>query len=250
MKNVAFAITLVSCIVSVSAVSPSQASSGVPDAVERAAAFNNVSLSGVLVQERHVDFSASAGPVHASEQNDAVVMLQDGQYKHVRYLRIVSNGKTLSADKVAERESQNNTDLDRGKSFFKQPFDSRYLRDYTYEETDCAPCATRERAVAFRSETRDDQHGDGTMIIDASSGRVMTVTYTPNVMPDHASDATVVETFGEAAPGVWTIISIERTYSGHVAFFRGSGKMTEKLDHFQRFVNPYAGMEYLQRASL
>lgn len=229
--------------------SPTSAGADIPYAVKRAASLNASSLNGVLVEERHIDLNVSAGPVHFSEQNDAVVLLEDGQYRRVRYVRIVQNGKVLSSDQVVQREAQNNDELDRGKSYLKQPYDQRYFHDYAYAEKPCA-CNAQEVEIAFHSEIRDAQHGDGTMIIDPSTGRVMSLTYAPNIPPPHASSESSVETFGEAAPGVWAIINIEHSYSGHVAFFRGTGTMTERMFHVQRFGNPASAMEYLQRAAM
>lgn len=246
MKRVAYSAAFLACATASAAVPPARAGSEVPDVVQRAAALNAASMSGALVEERHVDLNVSAGPAHYSERNDAMILVEDGVFKEVRYLHIVRNGESLSAGEVAQRESQNNDDLDHGKMFFKQPFDARYFHDYTYTDTSCA-CGPRAQEIAFHSDIPDDQHGNGTMIIDPSTGRVMNLTYTPNVLPQHASAATTVETFGDAAPGVWTIVSIDRSYSGHVAFIHGSGTMTERLDHFQRFVNPIAAMQYLQR---
>lgn len=249
MRNIALRTALCAFATAVAAVSPVHAGSGIPDAVERAASFNAASTAGVLVEERHVEINASAGPAHFSEQNDAIALIEDGEYKHVRYLRIVDNGKALSNDRVAQREAQNNDDLDRGKMFFKQPYDARYLHDYTFTETPCS-CGAHAQEIAFHSDAADDQHGNGTMVIDPSTGRVITVTYTPNVLPPHASSATRVETFGEAVPGVWTILNIESTYNGHVAFIPGNGTMSERLDHFQRFGNSVAAMQYLRNATL
>jgi hypothetical protein len=249
MNNLALGVAVCSFAAAATAVVPSRAGSGVPELVERAAAYNVESVSGFIVEQRHVNLNVSAGPAHYSEQNEAVVLLEDGEYKHVRYVRIVKNGRPLSNDQVAQRETQNNDDLAHGKMYFKQPFDARYFHDYTYAEDQCA-CGSHEKQIAFHSDMRDDQHGNGTMRIDASSGRVTNLTYSPNVLPPHASTATTVETFGEPVPGVWTIVSIDRTYTGHVAFFQGSGTMTERLDHFQRFGSPVAAMEYLQRTSM
>lgn len=248
MKRVGLGAAFLVCATAAAAVSPARAGSEAPEVVQRAASLNAVAMSGAFIEERHIDLNVSAGPAHYSEQNDAMVLIEDGAYKHMRYMRIVQNGKVLSADDLTQRESQNNDDLEHGKAFFKQPFDARYLRDYTYTDTACA-CGPHARQIAFHSDVRDDQHGDGTMVIDPSTGLVMNVTYTPNVLPQHASSATTVETFGEAVPGVWTVVRIDRTYGGHVAFIRGTGTMTERLDHFQRFGSPVAAMQYLQRAS-
>lgn len=249
MKIAALGAALFAVTTAAAVVSQSRAGSGIPDAVERAASVNATMLSGILVEQRHVDLTASAGPAHYTEQNDAVILIEDGQYTHVRYLRIVQNGKTLSNDQVAQREAQNNDDLEHGKSFFKQPFDSRYLQDYTFTEAQCT-CGPHAHQIAFHSEVRDDQHGDGTMTIDTSTWRIMSLTYTPDVMPPHASSGTTVELFGEAVPGVWTVVGIDHSYSGHVAFIHGSGTMTERNDHFQRFGNPVAAMHFLERTSI
>jgi hypothetical protein len=69
-------------------------------------------------------------------------------------------------------------------------------------------------------------------------------------MPPHATTGTVVESFGEAVPGMWTIVSIDHSYTGRVAFFRGIGTLTEREDHFQRFDNRVAAMLFLQRATI
>ncbi len=248
MKHAACAVLLAFAAAGAT-ISPTHAGSGIPDIVRHAASFNSTSLSGIIVEQRHVALQAAAGPMHYAEENDAIVLIQDGQYKHVRYLRMDKNGATASNEEVAQRERQNNDDLARGKGFFKQPYDARYLGDYSYTETQCA-CATHARSIQFRSIVRDDQHGDGTMTIDPATGRVLSLTYTPDVMPPHASSGTVTETFGEAVPGVWTIISIDHSYTGRVAFFHGSGTLAERHDHFQRFDNRVAAMEFLQRVSI
>ncbi len=217
---------------------PGAPGSPMPSIVERAAAWNRADLGGVIVHQRHITVAVSAGPAHYSEQNDAAVMMQDGQYTVVRYLRVVKEGKTLGQADLAQRDSDNARDLQRGAAFFKQPYDARYLRDYSYTVPGECQCASGEMLVAFQSLTRDDQHGDGTMRIDSTTGRVLSVTYIPNVLPKHANTGQTTETFGEPIPGLWTIVSIERTYSGHVAFFSGSGKVDETMDHFQRFGDP------------
>lgn len=126
-------------------------------------------------------------------------------------------------------------------------FDSRYLSDYSYRVAACR-CAANERAIAFRSTVRDDQHGDGLMYIDRATGRVLDLTYTPNVLPKYANVATTTESFGEPLPGLWCIVQIERIYSGHLAFFRGHGVISETLDHFSRPRSAGAGFAFLSAA--
>ena len=86
------------------------------------------------------------------------------------------------------------------------------------------------------------------MVVDAASGRVTSLSYTPYVFPDHASAGSVTETFGDALPGLWTIVRIDRTYNGRVLFVTGHGVATETLDHFHRFANANLGFAFFRTA--
>jgi hypothetical protein len=222
----------------------------VADVLSRAAAANDSALAGTVVSVRHLSVSVAAGPAHYAEQNDALVVMEDGAFARVRYLRVVQNGKGLSPDQLAQRDDENNRDLARGSSFFKQPFDRRYLQDYSYGGQVAGPAPNNESEITFRSLIHDDQHGDGTMRIDAASGRVIELTYTPNVLPNRASSGTTTETFGEPIAGLWTIVRIDRSYDGHMAFFRGSGHVIETLDHFRHFNNVEDGLAFVRTFAL
>src|SRR5512146_1176365 len=159
----------------------------VPDVLSKAAAANDSALGGTVVSVRHISVSVAAGPAHYSEQNDALVVMEDGAFTRVRYLRVVQNGKGLSPDQLVQRDEENNHELERGSAFFKQPFDRRYLQDYTYGGQITVRAPNNESEITFRSLIRDDQHGDGTMRIDNASGRVIQVIYTPTVLPPRPS---------------------------------------------------------------
>lgn len=219
---------------------------GIPPIVTQAAQAAALSSSGVIVHERHISVTAVAGPAHFSATNDALLLISDGTYRHIHFLRMAENGKSLSADQVAKREDQNNSQFDKGEGFFKQPFDRRYITDYTYTTVaTTGPGVT----VAFASAMHDEQHGAGQMQVDPLTGRVLSLSYTPYVFPDHASNGNVTETFGEALPGFWTIVRIDRTYSGRVLFVSGHGVATETLDHFHRFTDADAGLAFVRSAS-
>lgn len=217
----------------------------VPSVVLRAAAANARALQGTLVHDRHITISVAAGPMHYSEQNDARLLMADGLYEQLRYTHVVENGKTLGPAAIEKRDEQINSELARGSGNFKQPFDTRFLQDYSYQTDAKCVCLPNAVAVRFHSLVRDDAHGDGTMQIDRASGRVLGVTYTPDVLPAHASSCTTTEAFAEVLPGVWTIVRIERSYHGHVAFFGGGGDVVETLDHFKAVRSARAGLTYL-----
>ncbi|HTZ56152.1 MAG TPA: hypothetical protein VMB20_13935 [Candidatus Acidoferrum sp.] len=241
------------CLLTISALgAPARASaptSSVPAIVQQAAQTAALENSGVTVHERHITVSAEAGLAHFSQSNDAIMLMTDGTYTHIHYLDIEEKGRALGPSDVAKREAANNQDLERGEGFFKQPFDRHYIADYQYTVAPCL-CDPGEIEVHFTSLIHDDQHGAGTMRIDEATGHVIDLTYTPNVLPDHANSGMVSETFGQALPGLWTILRIDRVYSGRMLFVSGHGNVTEVLDHFHHFTNAGTGEEYYRTAML
>lgn len=225
-------------------ISADVAEAPLPSALVAASRTQAVSMHGVIINERHMHVVIAAGPLRYSERNDAFVMQENGAFMRLQYVEIIKDGHRLSAAQIAQRQDQDNALLERGEGFFKQPFDPLYLHDYTFDVVPCT-CKPGERAIAFRSDVRDDQHGDGLMHISVATGHVLDLNYTPNVLPKYANAATATESFGEPLPGLWCIVRIDRTYSGHVAFFRGGGKITEILDHFSRPVSASAGYALL-----
>ena len=181
----------------------------------------------MTVHERHITLLAEAGPAHFTQSNDAIMLMADGEYTHIHYLDIEERGHALEANDVAKRETENNRDLERGAGFFKQPYDQRYTADYQYSTAPCA-CNAFAIDVHFTSPMRDDQHGAGVMRIDVATGHVMELSYTPNIPADHANSGTVTETFGQALPGLWTIVRIDREYSGRMLFVSGHGTRCDR----------------------
>lgn len=242
------------CLLTTAALAlPAQAGapmSNVPAIVRQAAQTAALENAGVTVHERHITVSAEAGLAHFSQSNDAIMLMTDGTYTHIHYLDIQEKGHELDANDVGKRESANNRDLDHGVGFFKQPFDQRYVADYQYTIAPLASSTSGEIDVHFASLIHDDQHGAGTMRIDEATGHVIELTYTPNALPDHASSGMVSETFGQVLPGLWTIVRIDREYSGRVLLVWGRGTVTEVLDHFHHFTNAETGEAYYRTAML
>lgn len=222
------------------------AAPGIPAIVALASQNDAQATAGVIVHERHMTVTAVAGPAHFSEANDALLLLSDGAYRHIHFTHMMENGKVLASDQVSKKESEYNREFERGSGFFKQPFDRHYLTDYTYTVLPTCECPSGQVAVRFTSGLHDEQHGAGQMHIDAGSGRVIDVAYTPFVFPDHANSGTVTETFGEPLPGLWTIVRIDKTYSGRVLFVSGHGVASETLDGFHRFTDADAGFAYFR----
>ena len=215
----------------------------IPSVVLLAAKANAAECRGITMNDRHIRAVITAGPAKFTEENEARMLAVDGTVHRLRYMSVTQNGTQIAQSEVAKRESRENDALDRGNGFFKQPYDQRYLADYTF---DPPSVQGSQSIVPFRSLVRDDQHGDGTMRVANATGRVLEVDYTPDVLPKHATSGTTTEYFGEPIAGLWTIVRIERTYQGRVAFFHGDGNVSETLDHFKRFPSLAAGLQALE----
>lgn len=226
------------------------AESAVPSIVKRAAEANAAGLRGFIGMQRHFSTDVHGGPVHHSEQSESGVLINDGAYVKIKYYKITQDGADFSQSKLDDRDSQTNRDWSAGKVFFKEPYDQRFLADYRFVEQACTGCAAGTVTVAFTSDIKDAQHGNGTMWIASSSARVERLTYVPNEFPPHASSGTVTESSGPATANLWYVTKIDSTYKGHVLIVSGSGTFTGSFDHFRRFSTAAEGEAALASGSI
>jgi hypothetical protein len=208
----------------------------VPPIVQRASKAYVAKLHGYVGMQRHFTTDIKGGVVFHSEQSDSGVLLHNGYFAAAQYYRIARDGKVYDAKQIADRTKQTDADWLAGKVFFKEPYDPRFLRDYSFAESmPCAACRSGTAVVTFSSSLADTQHGRGTMWIDRATGRVSRLTYSPNALPQHATSGSVTETGGAALPGLWYVVRIDETYHGHVLILSGVGTFTGIFDHFRRF---------------
>jgi len=208
----------------------------VPTLVLRAAAVYTANVRGIIGMQRHFSTVLHAGPVHHTEESDSGLLMKDGSFVKIKYVRIADDGKAFSAQQIAQRDAQTNQDWTVGKIFFKEPYDRRFIGDYVFTPPQhCTACPAGTVAVTFGSSIRDTQHGSGTMWIEQTTGRVDRLTYIPNVLPSHATFGTVTETSGTAMPSVWYVTRIDGAYQGRAFILKGTGTFTGVFDHFRRF---------------
>ncbi|MBC5809039.1 MAG: hypothetical protein ACR2KS_11730 [Candidatus Eremiobacter antarcticus] len=222
----------------------------VPAIVRRAAEVDAAALRGFIGMQRHFSTDVHVGPVRHTEQSESGVLINDGAYVKIKYYKITQDGKAFSQSKLEERESQTNRDWAAGKIFFKEPYDKRFMGDYRFAEEPCNGCAPGTVAVAFTSDVKDAQHGNGTMWIASPSARVEKLTYVPNAFPPHASSGNVTETSGTAMPDLWYVTKIESTYKGHAFIVSGSGTFLGTFDHFKHFSTAAEGEAALAAGSI
>jgi hypothetical protein len=247
---------MVLCVVLLVAMTLGVSASGthatpVPAIVLRAAAVYATNVRGIIGMQRHFSTVLHAGPVHHTEESDSGQLMNGGSFVKITYFRIADDGKEFSAQQIAQRDAQTNQDWTVGKIFFKEPYDRRYIGEYTFDQPQaCAACPAGTVAVSFGSRIKDTQHGSGTMWIELATGRVDKLTYIPNVLPSHATFGTVTETSGKAMQNVWYVTRIDGTYQGRAFVLKGTGTFTGVFDHFRRFSTVTQGEAALHAATI
>jgi hypothetical protein len=202
-----------------------------PAMVLRASSVYSAELRGYVGMQRHFT-TVISGAVHHSESSDSGQVMRNGAFVAISYYRIVRDGSPLPNAQIAQRNAQTNTSWRAGKVFFKEPYDRRYIADYQFG---AVRDAAGQTSVAFSSSIHDAQHGAGTMWIDDRSAHVLKLTYSPYVLPQHATSGTVTETGGQALPHLWYVVRIDESYQGHILLLHGTGVFTGTFDHFRRF---------------
>jgi hypothetical protein len=223
-----------------------------PPIVRLASRTYAAQIHGIVGMQRHFATQVRGGPIQHGEQSDSGQLMQNGRFVKIAYYHIARDGRPFSATQIAQRNDQTNRDWAQGKVFFKEPYEPRYMTDYSYgrPQTACSSCPPGTIGVAFTSSMRDGQHGNGMMYIDSAKRHVVKLTYTPNLLPPHASSGTVTELGGQALPNLWYVVRIDETYHGHAFLFSGTGTFTATFDHFRRFATLAAGEAALQTGKI
>ncbi len=221
--------------------------SGAPSIVLRASVTFATGMRGVVGVQRHFTTELQSGPFAHGEQSDSGQLMQDGRFAKIAYYRIVRDDRAFSPSQIQKREDETNEDWAAGRVFFKEPYDPQYNKDYIFgaPPAGCSLCAPGTQAVTFTSPIHDSQHGSGVMYIDTSA-RVVKLTYTPYVLPPHASSGSVTEIGGQALNDLWCVVRIDETYQGRAFLLSGRATFRGVFDHFRRFPSLGSGKEALQ----
>jgi hypothetical protein len=220
------------------------------DVVQKAMDSYETWLHGIVGMQRHFTTVIDAGIARHSEESDSGLLIQNGVFRQAHYYKITRDGKEFTQQQLADRDAQTNKGWASGKIFFKEPYDARFFGDYQFTSAPPCNCGSDMIAIAFSSSQHDDQHGSGTMWIDSSDYHVVKLTYTPYVLPPHATSGSVTETTAEVLPNLWYVVRIDETYQGHALFLRGTGTFTALIDHFQRFATVAEGENAIENGKL
>lgn len=201
--------------------------------------------------QRHFSTLINAGVVKHTEVSESAILFKDGVFEQVHYYRVIEDGKEFSTAELGDRDKQAADGWSAGKVFFKEPYDRRFVGDYSFAlVAPCSDCASGTVAVKFESAKRDSQHGAGTMWIDTADARVLKLTYSPYVYPPHATSGTVTETSGAALANLWYVVRIDQAFTGHMLLLHGTATFTALFDHFERFGTVAEGASAIREGTI
>lgn len=193
-------------------------------------------IRGVIRYHSQTESRIKAPMLNQTIKSTAFMIQKDGVPVQVVMEQMTTNGKEASRDELAKQQAQTNASFKDGKGFFKAPYDSRYLADYSFSLEDCASCPPGAIAIRFTSAIQDEQHGKGLMILDAQR-RVREVRYSPNVYPPNVTRGEITLTRDEVTKGMSGLTGLKVDYHGAMGPIKGSFVMTQRNSGFRRFAS-------------
>jgi hypothetical protein len=214
---------------------PAQAQDA-PSLVKQAAEQYAKDIRGVVGYRSRTESTISAPMINQTTSSTAFTVQKDGLPVRVVMARMVTNGKEASRDQLKEQEGKTNAAFKGGKGYFKAPYDARHLDDYTFRLEACDDCAAGMTAIRFTSALKDDQHGNGVMILDAAK-HVREVRYTPNAYPANVTRGNVLLTRDEVDNRLFGLSGLKLEFHGAMGLLKGSFVMDQRNDAFRRYAS-------------
>ncbi len=179
---------------------------------------------------------------HRDDQDLTAFAEADGRVTHKVVLRHVEGGHAEDKAALAKRTAEPEAPLSR--FGMRLPCDPTALADYTFD----APRVQSDGVVLpFRARVRDQAHGDGQMVLEPGGAHIASIAFQPTVLPDRATAASVLITFGTLAPGRYGIARIVRTFDGHVGPLRGRATSTSTYGNLRVFTSATAAADAIER---
>lgn len=234
------------------AASPVNAPAAVPTAAEQIVQRFSADAAGV-VASRQIVVSEQKAPGHNEhDEQEMTILQQDRKTLAVRYHRMVSKGKLLTAEELAKQQAEADKRYagapPKISTRFSLPQYPEAVADYTFSAP--KPCAGCGETIEFTSAVKDERHGHGTMTVDPSTSRISKMEFIPNVPPKPATEARVAYTYGRHDDGSWGAVRIEEHYAGHVLLVSGTLDRTTTVPHVKHFATLEEGRQALQAGSV
>ncbi len=149
----------------------------------------------------------------------------DGALVRVQVITYTIDGRPASAGDISTVEQSwnhpNPADV------FARPFDARNFDAYQYRSGGAS-------TIDFTSSVRDAGHGNGSFTYDAQDN-VISYTYQPNALPEHAHWGQITDRRAEVLPGYWASMEETQEYKGSIGPFAASGTIQIAYSAFRRF---------------
>jgi hypothetical protein len=198
---------------------------------------------GVTAFHCHTD-SLTRRPGHdASLDVQSGVLREGDRVVAVRIYNQIANGKPASADDLAKAQSDADQKLSSEEHWV--PLREDQIADYKIESGTCAQCSPGYVAIAFTSLKRDENHGDGTMIVDPATRHIIRIDFVPGGLPKYVDKASVTIAFGRVLPDLWDVVEMRQHYAGHMLFISGGADITTSLTNYRRFASREEGLRAL-----
>jgi hypothetical protein len=209
--------------------------SDAPPALAQVAQRYAQSTRGVVTARLHRVFDVHGGFSRRHEDLMMNALYDNGNLVRVRVSSYAINGRAASASDIASVEQSWNHP--NPNEVFAPPYDPRHLREYDYQRGGPS-------TINFTSNVRDAGHGHGSFTYDAA-GDVVSITYQPNVLPQHATAGQITDQHAEVLMGYWAVSQETQNYRGTYGPFAAAGTITVTYSDFKRFRNVESALQAL-----
>lgn len=203
----------------------------VSQAAQRTAQFER----GVVGFRLHRVLDVHAGPYHRRDEMELAVVYDNGRLVKVRVIDQKTGG-TETSDSVKAQTAEK-YEHPAPSDVFARPYDAQHFAEYAYG-------APQGLTVHFHALVHDAAHGDGFFSVDPR-GDVVSLEYSPAVMPQYAHSGTIDQQLSAVLPDYWALTKEVQHYSGRYVLFSGSAAVTIDQSKFVRFANEAAAFSAL-----
>jgi hypothetical protein len=184
-----------------------------PAVVHRVAEAFAEQSRGVVGFHTHVAVRTIERVVPHDQADDAWFVYEDGH--------VVRSGGDPNGPAAAEAAAH-------------QPYDVRYLSEYTYAPTACVGCAAGTVAIAYVGAPHDALHARGVLVIDTHLARIVRSTTQPYVVPRPGRSGSLTTTWGATDAG-WFPVATDGSFAGRIGPFGGRATLTQRFTGYKRF---------------
>ncbi len=115
-----------------------------------------------------------------------------------------------------------------------EPYRDAYLGEYTYSLAPCRSCSPNEVAIHFTGIAHDVAHAFGSLVVDRTTGRIVSSSETPYKLPWPTRSGSLDATWGDVA-GTWLPTGVRGSFIGRIGPFVGHAEYRQGLSGYRRY---------------